>query len=207
MLRFRVGSTLVLITSLFVTPALRSQERYTVEPVIGLFVSTTAFDGPFGTEVESNNYTQSTAALVGAAGVLWLSSRTGVGASVAWTPSDVRQGGVSTTTPASVMLLSTFLSMKFTPSEDTDLDLRLRAGIALVGHLGSTYDAYDHPQSLSFLGSMETTVPISTGLRAAGGLDAYIYNFQLTDPSTGWHYEKRVMIDVAARVGLTWTIP
>lgn len=55
--------------------------------------------------------------------------------------------------------------------------------------------------------SMETTLPISTGLRAAGGLDAYIYNFQLTDPSTGWHYEKRLMIDVAARVGLTWTFP
>ena len=204
---FHQSNELRLVLSLSLTPycSLLAQERYTVAPVIGLFVSTNAFEGPFGTEVESNNYTQNTAPVLGAAGVLWLTSRVGVGASFAWTPSDVRRGGMSTTTPASVMLLSTFLAMRLTPSEATDL--RLRAGVGLVGHLGSALEAYGHPKSLSFLGSMETTLPISAGVRAAGGVDAYFYNFQLTDPSSGWKYEKRFMIDVIARVGLIWTFP
>ena len=207
MSRFQLSNELRLVVSLFVTPlcSLPAQERYAVAPVIGLFVSTNAFEGPFGTEIESNNYTQRTAMVLGAAGVLWLTSRVGVGTSFAWTSSDVRRGGASSTTPASVMLLSTFLAMRFTPSEGTDL--RLRAGVGLVGHQGPTFEAYGHPKSLSFLGSMESTLPISAGVRAAGGLDAYFYNFQITDPSSGWQYENRLMIDLIARVGLIWTFP
>jgi hypothetical protein len=183
-----------------------AQERLAVGPFLGFFVSNFSFAGPIGNVVPgSENYRQQTAAVFGAEANLWLSPRLGIGAVFSWTPSDVRQEAISpdTSLPAAVLLMGGFLSLRLTPSRLTN-DVRLRAGVASLKHMGAAFEPYGHPRSLTGLLGIDATLPLVSQLRVAGGLDMYLYSFQLTD-SLGTQYQKRFMADLVARVGALWT--
>jgi hypothetical protein len=184
---------------------LRAQERFAVGPFLGFFVSNFSFAGPIGNVVPgSENYRQQTAVIVGAEATLWLTPRLGVGTTVSWSPSDVRQQAISpdTSLPASVLLIGGFFSLRLTPAQLAN-DVRLRAGVASLAHLGDAFAPYRHPRSLTCLLGIEATLPLASQFRVAGGLDLHLYSFQLTD-TLGTQYQKRFMTDLVARVGVQW---
>ena len=184
---------------------LLAQERWALGPFVGFFVSNFSFAGPIGNVIPgSENYRQQTAPAFGAEATFWFNTRLGFGGVVTWSPSDVRQEAISPATsfPASVLLAGGFLSLRLTPSQFAN-DVRVRAGVASLAHQGEAFTPHGHPTSMTALLGIGASLPLKSQLRVAGGLDAYLYSFQLTD-SQGTRYEKRFMTDLVARVGMLW---
>ena len=184
---------------------LRAQERFSVGPMVGLYLAASAFVGPASPPTSSRTYKHAIAPVLGAQGTYWLSSHAGIGATVAWSSSDVREASGSTqvSTPAAVTLLAGFLALRVNSLEQ-DNAFQVRLGIAQVAHHGEFFEPFGEPRNLAGVFGIDAALPIGSHLSGGGGVDAYVYPLQLTS-STGLQYEKRTMIDAVARVGIAWT--
>ena len=184
---------------------LRAQERFSVGPMVGLYFATSSFVGPANPPTASRSYKHAIAPVLGAQGTYWLSSHAGIGATVAWSTSDVREatGSTQVSTPAAVTLLAGFLALRVNSLEQ-DNAFQIRLGIAQVAHHGEFFEPFGEPRNLAGVFGIDAALPIGSHLSGGGGVDAYVYPLELTS-ATGLRYEKRTMIDAVARVGIAWT--
>jgi hypothetical protein len=180
-----------------------AQERLSVGPLAGVYLASSAFVGPSSDPSGSAPYKQRIAPVLGIQATYWSSPRVGLGAALAWSSSDVSRPGAAadTSLPSSVRLVAAFLAVRV-GSLERDNDVHVRLGLAQVAHRGQAFEPFDEPKPLAVTTGVEATLPVGPHLRGAAGFDVYLYSFQLNEPGTT--YEKRLMVDAVARVGVTW---
>jgi hypothetical protein len=199
-------SGLAVVMLLISRPALlHSQERLTIGPFVGVFISTGQFHGPLRTIFpESGVYRHRTAVALGVAGTFWVTPEIGVGGAFAWAPSDVQQAPPADSVfSASVQVLAAFLSVRLKP-EEGPYDIRLRAGVGQMAHVGRFYEPLGNTKPLAAFGAIETAYSLTPQLKGIAGFDAYFYSFQLSGSTIT--PERHLMIDLVVRVGLNWSV-
>ena len=184
------------------TPLL-AQERVSVGPLVGLYLASSDFVYPGTLPSSSALYKQRIAPVLGVQATYWGSSRFGLGASVAWSSSDVMRPGsaADSSIPSSMRMAAAFMALRV-GSLERDLAVHVRLGIAQVAHLGEAFEPFDGTKPVGVVTGFESTLPLGSNLTGAAGFDLYLYSFQLSEP--GATYEKRTMVDAVGRVGLTW---
>ena len=193
----------VLPAFLLLSTPLFAQERVSVGPLAGFYLASSAFVGPSNDPSGSAPYKQKIAPVLGVQATYWSSPRFGLGLSLAGSSSDVSRPGAAadTTISSSIRLIAAFMAVRV-GSLERDNAVHVRLGLAQVAHLGPAFEPFDGTKPLGVMTSVEATLPVGAHLRGAAAFDAYWYSFQLTEP--GATYEKRLMVDAVARVGLVW---
>lgn len=194
-------------TALFLLCALSTplfaQERVSVGPLVGFYFASSEFVAPGPVLSSSALYKQHIAPALGVQATYWATSRFGLGASLAWSSSDVVPPGsaADSSIPSSVRMAAAFMALRI-GSLERDLAVHLRLGIAQVAHLGEAFEPFEGTAPLGVVTGFESTLPIGRNLRGEAGFDLYLYALQLTEGA--FTYEKRRMVDAVARVGLSW---
>jgi hypothetical protein len=185
-----------------------AQRSIELGPYLGVYAPTASFgSAPLPSPIPLPSTSRhTTALLVGAEGIFWLSPRLGMAADWGVTSSRARteSGGIRVTESAKISVgtlrVLVPLNVPSLPNR-----VHLDAGVGLLRRSGDFYQSYRTSRNVAGVLGIGSELRLARQLHAQLRFSSYLYSMQLREPDDT-EYESAFQADVTARAGVAWVL-